>query len=59
MFFVVSSKRILNWGRILNNWKLMPIQRPDVMKDIENAVDEVVVNLPVIVKQRQHAPRMY
>jgi hypothetical protein len=50
----------LIWRRIIANYRVMPqIRRDDVMKEIEQASEDVLMYLPVIAKQRQRHPREF
>jgi hypothetical protein len=49
----------LIWRRILNDYRTMPGVRHDEMKEVETAVEQVMVYVPVIRKQREMQPKFF
>ena len=47
------------WRKILSNWRTMPQIRSEPTKEIDSALEEVVTYLPVIVRQKKIAPRLF
>lgn len=49
----------LIWRRILNNYKVMPNLQRESLKEVEQAVEEVLEYIPIIRRQRKFAPRQF
>jgi len=52
----------LLWRRIISNYRIMPQvsnQRTDVITDLDQAAQDVISYLPVILRQRQRHPRNF
>jgi hypothetical protein len=47
------------WRKIINNWRTMPQVRQEPTKEIDTAISEVETYLPIIIRQKKIAPRLF
>jgi len=47
------------WRKLISNWRSMPQIRQEPIREIDTALNEVETYLPVIIRQKKIAPKLF